>query len=332
VEKYWDNPERPMLNRVTQGRYAPGSTYKLLVALTALEKGLITPATTATCHGHKNYYGRDFRCDATHGTVNLIQAIAQSCDIYFYDLGMRLDVDDLHATAVKYGLTELTGIDLPNELASRIPSREWKMRVKKEKWFAGETISIAIGQGANSVTPLGLARFYAMLATRGKLLTPHLLYGVRQDTGTQMDLVAPQPPRDTHLDAKIWQVLDEGLYEVVHSGTAAASAVPGLTMVGKTGTAQVRTFVDKRHYASLAKKFKDNALFAGYAPRENPQIAFVVVAENAGFGASSAAPIAKKLCQYWFFDRVKKPLPPPGAKLPDAYRLDAEPAAEGEAP
>jgi len=332
VEKYWDNPDRPMLNRVTQGRYAPGSTYKLLVALTALEKGLITPATTATCYGHKSYYGRDFRCDATHGTVNLVQAIARSCDIYFYDLGQRLDVDDLHDTAVKYGLTELTGIDLPNELASRIPSREWKQRVKKEKWYAGETISIAIGQGANSVTPLGLARFYAMLATRGKLLTPHLLYGVRQDTGTQMDLVTPQPPRDTHLDAKIWQVLDEGLYEVVHSGTAAASAVPGLTMVGKTGTAQVRTFVNKAQYASLAKKFKDNALFAGYAPRENPQIAFVVVAENAGFGASSAAPIAKKLCQYWFFDRMKKPLPPPGAKLPDAYRLDAEPAAEGEAP
>ena len=315
------------LNRLTQGRYAPGSTYKLLVALAAMEKGILTPATTFTCSGHKNFYGRDFRCDATHGTVNLVQAIARSCDIYFYELGMRLDVDDIYNTAVKYGLTELTGVDLPHELVSRIPSREWKKRVKKEKWYAGETISVAIGQGANSITPLGLARFYAMLATHGKLLTPHLLYGVRKQDSTALELFTPGVPKETGLDPAIWATLDEGLYEVVHSGTAMASAVPGLTMVGKTGTSQVSTFVDKKHYAALAKKLRDNALFAGYAPRENPQIAFVVVAENAGFGASSAAPIAKKLCQYWFFDRIKKPLPPPGGKLPDAFRLDT--AGEG---
>jgi penicillin-binding protein 2 len=330
VAKYWDNPDRPMLNRVTQGRYAPGSTFKLLVALTALEKGIITPATVFNCSGHKSFYGRDFRCDATHGSVNLVQAIARSCDIYFYELGMRLDIDDIHDTAVKYGLTDLTGIDLPHEVASRIPSRDWKQKVKKEKWYAGETISVAIGQGANSITPLGLCRFYAMLATRGKLLRPHLLYGVRREDSNDLDLFVPEKPRDTGLSPSIWGTLDEGLYEVVHSGTAAASAVPGLTMVGKTGTSQVTTFVDKKHYAALAKKLRDNALFAGYAPRENPQIAFVVVAENAGFGASSAAPIAKKLCQYWFFDRIKKPLPPPGGKLPDAFRLDA--AADGGAP
>ena len=331
VAKYWDNPDRPMLNRVTQGRYAPGSTYKLLVALTALEKGIITPATVFHCAGHKAFYGRDFRCDATHGSVNLVQAIARSCDIYFYELGMRLDVDDLYETAKKYGLTELTGVDLPHEVVSRIPSREWKQRVKKEKWYAGETISVSIGQGANSLTPLGLARFYAMLATRGKLLKPHLMYGVRKEDSNDLDLFIPDKPKDTGLDPAIWATLDEGLYEVVHSGTAAASAVPGLTMVGKTGTSQVTTFVDKKHYASLAKKLKDNALFAGYAPRENPQIAFVVVAENAGFGASSAAPIAKKLCQYWFFDRIKKPLPPPGGKLPDAFRLEGA-SEEGGTP
>ena len=329
VSKYWDNPDRPMLNRVTQGRYAPGSTWKLLVALTALEKGIITPATVFHCAGHKAFYGREFRCDETHGSLNLIQAIAHSCDIYFYEVGMRLDVDDLFETAKKYGLTELTGVDLPHEVASRVPSREWKQRVKHEKWYAGETISIAIGQGANSITPLGLARFYAMLATRGKLLKPHLLYGVRKEDSNDLELFVPDKPKETGLDPAIWATLDEGLYEVVHSGTAKASAVPGLTMVGKTGTSQVTTFVDKKHYATLAKKLKDNALFAGYAPRENPQIAFVVVAENAGFGASSAAPIAKKLCQYWFFDRIKKPLPPPGGKLPDAFRLDNE---EGGAP
>lgn len=324
VKTYWDNPDRPMLNRVTQGRYPPGSTFKLLVALAALEKGIITPSTTFTCYGHKNFYGRDFRCDATHGTLNLIQAIAKSCDIYFYELGARLDVDDIYNTAKKYGLTEATGIDLPHEAVSRVPSRAWKQRVKKEKWYTGETISVAIGQGANSLTPIALARFYAMIATHGKLLTPHLLYGVRQENGAEIDLFQPPPPKDTGLSSANWATLDEGLYEVVHSGTAAASALPGLTMVGKTGTSQVTTFVSKAQYASLSKKLRDNALFAGYAPRENPQIAFAVVAENAGFGASSAAPIARKLCQYWFIDRLTKPLPPPGAKLPDAFRLEAE--------
>ena len=330
VKQYWDNPDRPMLNRVTQGRYPPGSTFKLLVALAALEKGIITPATTFTCNGHKNFYGRDFRCDASHGTLNLVQAIAQSCDIYFYELGARLDVDDIYNTAKKYGLTEATGIDLPHEAASRVPSREWKRRVKKEKWYAGETISVAIGQGANSLTPIALARFYAMIATHGRLLTPHLLYGVRQDNSSEIDLFQPPPARETGLDPAIWATLDEGLYQVVHSGTARESAMPGLTIAGKTGTSQVTAFVDKAHYASLSKKLRDNALFAGYAPRENPQIAFAVVAENAGFGASSAAPIVRKLCQYWFIDRIKKPLPPPGAKLPDAFRLDPDLAGGAE--
>jgi penicillin-binding protein 2 len=332
VKQYWDNPDRPMLNRVTQGRYPPGSTFKLLVALAALEKGIITPSTTFTCAGHKNYYGREFRCDAVHGTLNLVQAIAQSCDIYFYELGQRLDVDDIYNTAKKYGLTELTGIDLPHEVRSRVPSREWKRRVKKEKWYAGETISVAIGQGANSLTPIALARFYAMIATKGKLLTPHLLYGVRPDNGGEIELFHAPPAQETGLAPDNWAALDEGLYEVVHSGTAKMSALPGVTIAGKTGTSQVTAFVDKAHYASLSKKLRDNALFAGYAPRENPQIAFAVVAENAGFGASSAAPVVKKLCQYWFVDRIRKPLPPPGAKLPDAFRLDDGSGAEDEAP
>ncbi|BDU78309.1 penicillin-binding protein 2 [Mesoterricola sediminis] len=331
VEQFWGNPDRPMLDRVTQGRYPPGSTFKLLVALAALDKGLITPDTTYTCHGHKVYYNRDFRCDNVHGTVNLVQAIAQSCDIYFYELGMKLDVDDIHAAAEKYGLISPTGVDLPHESVSRVPSREWKKRVKKEKWWAGETISVAIGQGANSITPISLARFYAMLATGGKLLTPHLLYGVRPDDSRPMEPFVPPAPRDAGLDPRIRAILDEGLYEVVQSGTAKGMGIPGVTMVGKTGTSQVTTFVSKSHYATLAKKFRDNALFAGYAPRENPQIAFAVVAENAGFGASNAAPIAKKLCQYWFIDRLKKPLPPPSAKIPDEYRPE-DAAAEGEAP
>lgn len=326
VDKYVRNPTQPMLNRATQGLYPPGSTYKLVVALCALEKGIITPDSVFTCHGKKTFYGREFRCDGVHGTVNLIQAIAHSCDVYFYELGSRLDVDDIHATAAKYGLTELTQVDLPHELPSRIPSRAWKAKYGKKnekKWYAGETISVAIGQGQNGLTPISLARFYAMLGSKGKVLTPHLLYGSR-DEASQLKLTPPPKPRDMGLDPRIWAALDEGLYEVVHAGTARESALPGVTMCGKTGTSQVTTFVDKAHYRTLAKQFRDNSLFAGYAPRENPQIAWAVVVENAGTGASAAAPIARKLNQYWFIDRLKKPLPPPGGKLPDAYEEGAD--------
>lgn len=330
VDQYVRNPTQPMLDRATQGLYPPGSTYKLLIALCALEKGIITPETTFTCHGKKTFYGREFRCDGVHGTLNLVQAIARSCDIYFYELGARLDVDDIHATAAKYGLTELTQVDLPNELPSRIPSREWKAKHgrKEKKWYAGETISVAIGQGQNGLTPIALARFYAMLGAKGKVLAPHFLYGLRDDSG-QMKVVSPPKPRETGLDPKIWAALDEGLFETVHSGTARSSALPGVTMCGKTGTSQVTTFVDKAHYRTLAKQFRDNALFAGYAPRENPQIAWAVVVENAGFGADAAAPIARKLCQYWFQERLKKPLPPPGGKLPDSFDETQIDEAEG---
>lgn len=328
VDYFWRNPSKPMLNRVSQGMYAPGSTYKLVVALAALEKGILKPETVFHCGGRKTFYNREFRCDGVHGTVNLVQAIAHSCDVYFYELGMRMDVDEIHACAQKYGLTEKSGVDLPHEVRSRIPSRAWvkQARPKEPKWYPGETISVAIGQGANGVTPLALARFYAMLATKGKLLTPHFLYGIRNENTAQLDLFQAVPPKETLLDPKHWAVLDEGLAQVVEVGTAKASKIPGLTMVGKTGTSQVTTFVDKSHYAKLEKKFKDNALFAGYAPRENPQIAFVVVAENAGFGASSAAPIAKKLCEYWFQQRPSNPKPPPGGRLLNPFR----PAAESE--
>ena len=332
ADYFWNNPSRPMLNRATQGLYPPGSTFKLLVALSALEKGIITPETTFTCRGRKVYYDREFRCDNVHGTVNLVQAIAHSCDIYFYELGMKLDVDDIHATAVKYGITELTGVDLPAEAASRVPSREWKARRAKRavdrKWYAGETISVAIGQGQNGLTPIALARFYATLATKGRILTPHLLYGIRNDATSRMDLVAPPPGRDTGLDPRIWSVLDEGLAGVVRYGTAKSSALPGVAICGKTGTAQVAEFKDRAHYARQAKHLKDHGLFAGYAPRENPQIAFAVVAENAGFGADAAAPVARKICQYWFLDRPKQPLPPPGGHLPDAFLPELRPEAK----
>jgi penicillin-binding protein 2 len=338
VDRYLaNNLTRPMVNRPIQGIYAPGSTFKLLVAIAALEKGVVTPQTVIYCSGKKNFYGRDFRCDKPtgHGGLSMIQAIAQSCDVYFYELASRLDIDDIYATAEKYGLTERTGIDLPQEKRTRIPSREWKRKTypRDPKWYGGETISVGIGQGAVGVTPLGLARFYALLATKGKLFTPHLFYGFRDDQNNTLE-VAPTPSaKDTPLDPKIWEILNEGLHEVVQSGTASTNPfvreiAREIPFSGKTGTAQVATFVDKAHYARQAKKLKDHALFAGYAPSEHPQIAFAVVVENAGFGSTSAAPVAAKLVKYWCVDRLTNPLPPPRGKMVDPFA----PAPQAEAP
>jgi penicillin-binding protein 2 len=329
VDRYLaNNVTRPMVDRAIQGIYAPGSTFKLLVALAALEKGVVTPQTVIYCAGKKNFYGRDFRCDKPtgHGGLAMVQAIAQSCDVYFYELASRLDIDDIYATAEKYGLTERTGIDLPQEKRTRIPSRAWKRKTypKDPKWYGGETISVGIGQGAVGVTPLGLARFYALLATKGKVLTPHLFYGFRGDQSNQLE-PAPQPAaKDTQIDPKHWVVLNEGLQQVVLSGTASTNPfvreiAREIPFSGKTGTAQVATFVDKAHYARQAKKFKDHALFAGFAPSEHPQIAFAVVVENAGFGSTSAAPIAAKLVKYWCVDRLANPLPPPRGRMVDPF-------------
>ena len=338
VDRYLaNNLTRPMVNRPIQGIYAPGSTFKLLVAIAALEKGVVTPQTIIYCSGKKNFYGRDFRCDKPtgHGGLSMIQAIAQSCDVYFYELASRLDIDDIYATAEKYGLTERTGIDLPQEKRTRIPSRAWKRKTypRDPKWYGGETISVGIGQGAVGVTPLGLARFYALLATKGKLLTPHLFYGFRDDQNNTLEVAPTLPAKDTPLDPKIWEVLNEGLREVVQSGTASTNPfvreiAKEIPFSGKTGTAQVATFVDKAHYARQAKKLKDHALFAGYAPSEHPQIAFAVVVENAGFGSTSAAPVAAKLVKYWCVDRLTNPLPPPRGKMVDPFA----PVPQAEAP
>ncbi|HTL98830.1 MAG TPA: penicillin-binding protein 2 [Holophagaceae bacterium] len=325
VDRYLRNPVQPMLDRATQGIYAPGSTWKLLMALSGLEHHVITPHTVFYCGGHKSFYGHDFRCDKTHGSLDLVGAIAKSCDIYFYEVASRLDIDQIYETAEKYGLTVPTGIDLPHERAPRVPSREWKRRVKHEKWYAGETISVGIGQGAVGMTPMALARFYALLATDGKLYEPHLFYGFQNPaTGEREGGAAPAPKQVDIVDPAWWGVLHEGMAHVVESGTAATNPLvrqvaKEVPFSGKTGTSQVITFVDKAHYAQLAKSFKDNSLFAGFAPTDNPQIAFAVVVENAGFGSDAAAPIAAKLIQYWFVDRVKRPLPPPGGKVPDAF-------------
>lgn len=309
VDATFNNPDKPMMNRAIQGLYPPGSTFKLLTALAGLEKKVITPETIFYCNGRKKFYGRDFRCDKEtgHGAISLIPAIAQSCDIYFYEIANRLDVDDIYEIAHRWGLTVDTGIDLPNEKTSRIPSRAWKAKASPQdpKWYAGETISVGIGQGQVGVTPIGLAKFYATLANQGRPVRPHLYYGDKSESTGQVNIKdVPSLPFIT-LEPRYWAIIHEGLLQTVRSGTAAGSRLNDVDMLGKTGTAQVAKFVNRSHYLQQAKSLRDHAWFAGYASKDRPEIAFAVLVENGGFGADTAAPIAAKLVKYWMVDRPR---------------------------
>ena len=312
-----------MYHRALKTRHSPGSTFKLLMALSGLEHKVITPQTLHACTGTKMFYGFPRRCEGTHGAINVLQAITVSCNIFFFELGTKLDIDQIYETAAKYGLSEKTGIDLPGEIVCRIPSRAWKEKNNSDpiskKWFPGETVSVAVGQGQVGVTPLGLARFFATLALKGKVITPHVLMGYRDKQTQKMVEYPSKPMRDAGMDPAIWSLLDLAMSQVVKYGTARGIYMPDLEICGKTGTAQVVKLTTREAYLASAKQFRDHAWFAGYAPRENPQIAWCVLVENAGFGASSAAPIAKKLCRYWFVERKDNPIPPPVARTPGSF-------------
>ena len=233
---------RPLQNRAIQGRYSPGSTFKLVVATAALEEGLITPSHTVYCGGGASFYGRYFQCHLAggHGSVDLRHAIEKSCNVYFYTLGNMLGVDRIHKWAVNLGLHGKSGIDLPNEQDSLVPSIEWKKQRTGERWYPGETISVAIGQGQNAVTPMGLAVMMATLANGGNRYVPRLVKAV--DEGKGWKDVAAHESRIKPLRFKrdTVQAIHDGLWLAVNAaGTAGRARIDGRDVAGKTGTAQV---------------------------------------------------------------------------------------------
>jgi penicillin-binding protein 2 len=289
----------PLQNRPVQGQYAPGSTFKIMMALAGLETGAITPDTAFSCNGRLNFAGRDFRCwnKRGHGTVNLGTALEQSCDVYFYRLGLELGVDAIHKYATMLGLGAPTGIDLPGEKSGLIPSSEWKQRVRKEPWYAGETLSISIGQGYVTTTPIQLAAMTAAIAS-GKRMKPHLVLRVEDVEGHTVETVQPEELGRLPVNDSSLMYVRDGMRRVVNSpgGTAQRAKVDGYTMAGKTGTAQVIGI--KREGVDLSAtewKYKDHALFVAYAPYDDPQIAIVVVVDHGGHGGSVAAPIASAM-------------------------------------
>jgi penicillin-binding protein 2 len=284
----------PLMNRVIQGQYPPGSVFKIVMATAGLEEGVITPGTTIYCPGHLSVYNTVFRCGkpAGHGLVRVQQALAQSCNVFFYQLGIRLEIARIAKWAKKMGLGAPTGVDLPHELPGLVPSPEWKLRTQRVQWYGGETVSVAIGQGQLSVTPLQLARLAALVANGGRLIRPHL---VRSVGGVPIPI---EPAPDLVLKPETLAVLRAGMRDVVAGGTGWRAGIEGLSVSGKTGSAQV---VAK---ARLEKNPQLTAIvphgwFVAFAPSEAPRIALAVLLEHGGSGAA-AAPLAREILSHYF--------------------------------
>ena len=290
------DPDNPLMNRVIQGQYAPGSLFKVVMALAALEEGVITPTTTFYCPGYLSIYNTVFRCHkaAGHGVVDLHRALAQSCNVFFYQVGVRLEIERIARYARLLGLGQPTGIDLPHEATGLIPSPEWKRRSQGTNWFAGETVSVAIGQGQVTVTPLQMARLAALVANGGRLVRPHLVKAVG---GTPVSL---PPATPTGLKPETLAAVRDGMWAVVNEhGTAWRTQLPGLDVCGKTGSAQVVAHA-RLARAGGALALQPHGWFIAFAPKDKPRIALAVLVEHGGSGGEAAVPVARKILEAFF--------------------------------
>ena len=290
------DPKKPMLNRAIQSRYPPGSTFKIATSLAALEENIVNENTNEYCSGSINY-GRVFKCwkEHGHGSVQLHKAIVESCDVFFYEIGKKILPDTLARYAIGLGLGRETGIDLEGESSGIIPTSEWKRVKRNEKWFAGETLNMVIGQGYVSATPLQMAKFIAAVANDGKSYTPHIRYGDEAAAKKPVNIIALKPQNVKLVKDALMGVVSEG------SGTGKAARSAMVSIGGKTGTSQVIGGDTGR--AGLDARFRDHAWFVAFAPEFNPRIAVAVFAEHGGHGATAAAPVAKKVIEAYY--RVK---------------------------
>ncbi len=304
----WDalvsNPSRPLENKAVQGEYPPGSTFKIVTAMAGLQEGVIDKDTTFFCPGFYKYGNRVYRCwkHSGHGDVNVVQALAQSCDVFFYQVGQKLGVDRLAEYAAASGLGSPTHINLDHEARGLIPTSRWKKRRMGVEWQGGETLSVAIGQGYDLATPLQMLALIAAVGNGGYLYKPLILKSVRTPEGSvvlesKRQLVGRLPVSRQNLE-----IIKEGLKEVVNNpkGTAwRAAHIEGLDISGKTGTSQIvgRSSDRKASPKESSNQFEPHAWFVAYAPSDNPKIAVSVIVEHGGHGSSAAAPIAKEIIE-----------------------------------
>ena len=323
------NDLKPLQNRAIQGRYSPGSTFKIVVATAALEEELVTPDFTVNCGGGAMFHGDYFKCHLRggHGVVDMRRALEKSCNVYFYTLGNMLGVDRIHKWAEKLGLTGKTGIDLPNEQDSLVPSTEWKWKRTGEKWYAGETISVSIGQAQVSVTPASLAVMMATVANGGTRVTPYVVRAVDEGGGWKLT-VPPAAAERVAFRPETLSALHDGLWRVVNAaGTGRRARIPGRDVAGKTGTAQVISIQGRQAARGSDRDLRDHGWFVFFAPKDNPQIAGVIFGEHSEHGYL-VAPIAKHVLETYFAKSEGLPLPvlaPKPSPAPEPPRPEQDP-------
>ena len=312
---------RPLSHRALQGMYSPGSTFKVVMAVAALQEGVVDPDFRVFCDGGRQVHGRFFRCHSTHGSVDMREALEKSCNSYFYALGERMEIDQIHKWATALGLGEVSGVDLPHEVRGLMPSTAWKRERFDQQWYPGETISVAIGQGAVSVTPMSLAVMMAAVANGGTRVTPHLLKAVDAGEGFA-PAPRPVPKSRAAIDPSTLDVVKEGLWFVVNrAGTGGRGRLAGRDVMGKTGTAQVISLQGRVASADSGQDYRDHGWFVFAAPAGAPEIAGAVFGEHNEHGYLSA-PIARRVLETYFAKqegrRPPTPPVPPAPAAPEA--------------
>jgi penicillin-binding protein 2 len=307
------DPDKPLLNKAIQAQLAPGSTFKIIMSVAGLQEN-IAQDMHVVCNGGAEFYGRYFKCwisarHQSHGLVDIYKGVYQSCDVFFYTLAEKLGIDRIAKYATMLGLGQKTGIDLPQEASGVMPSEEWKLRNFKQKWFAGETISVGIGQGAVAVTPIQMARAFGAIASGGKMVRPHVTNpsdlppGVEQASGVPDSVTIP-------IDPKNWEIVTDAMAQVVSPvGTAALSQIKGVDMAGKTGSAQTISNMLKAKMSAAEKaQHKDNGWFVGVEPRRNPEIVVCGLYEEGEHGDKTARVVAQVIKA--FVEKQRRQPPP----------------------
>ncbi|AXF46271.1 MULTISPECIES: penicillin-binding protein 2 [Acinetobacter] len=309
-----DNLDQPLYNRAVQGAYPPGSTIKPMFGLGGIHYGLIDWGTAISDHGYFTLPGdshkfRDWK-KSGHGVVNLHKSQVVSCDTFFYILSFRMGIEKMNTWMRQFGFGEKTGVDLPSESTGLYPNPEWKMRTRDAKWLKGETISVSIGQGAFTATPLQLAMATAITANHGSHVIPHVLQ-TSKGAKSHKDLNAPDGRIQFNGTDEDWVKMRDAMVDVIETGTGRGIRTPMYKIAGKTGTAQVKSIAQGKRYneALLTERQLDHGLFVGFAPAENPEIAIAVVWENGRHGGS-AAQLARPILDYWLLTRHKNPIRP----------------------
>jgi penicillin-binding protein 2 len=294
------DPNHPLMNKAIQDQLAPGSTFKVIMSVAGLEEG-IAQTLKVNCSGGGDFYGHFFKCDHHHGLLSIHEAIPESCDTYFYELAQRLGIDTIAKYATALGIGSKTGIDLPNEMVGIMPSTKWKMKNYHEKWYAGEVISVGIGQGAVAVTPIQLLRALSGIASDGHMVRPHVVDSAQlpgQYRQAVLDTFTGSGKKDVPLNSDTWMTVTDGMAQATQPGlyhTAEGAHLEGIDFAGKTGTAQVVAGGDT-HNKGGAKT--PNAWFVGMVPRRNPEIAVVVLQEHGDWGSGSAKLAAQIITAY----------------------------------